>query len=54
MSIGKEVRKERIMNRATGKTVIVPMDHGVTVGPIKGRCGRTRRYGRPGTSPLRS
>lgn len=36
MSIGKEVRKERIMNRATGKTVIVPMDHGVTVGPIKG------------------
>ena len=36
MSIGKEVRKERIMNRGTGKTVIVPMDHGVTVGPIKG------------------
>ena len=36
MSIGKEVRKERIMNRETGKTVIVPMDHGVTVGPIKG------------------
>ena len=36
MGIGKEVRKERIMNRETGKTVIVPMDHGVTVGPIKG------------------
>ena len=36
MGIGKEVRKERIMNRETGKIVIVPMDHGVTVGPIKG------------------
>ena len=36
MGIGKEVRKERIMNRETDKTVIVPMDHGVTVGPIKG------------------
>jgi len=27
---------ERIMNRETGRTVIVPMDHGVTVGPIPG------------------
>lgn len=27
---------ERIINRNTGKTVIVPMDHGVTVGPIDG------------------
>lgn len=35
-NIGKSVRMERIMNRNTGKTVIVPMDHGVTVGPIKG------------------
>ncbi|OQX03365.1 MAG: fructose-bisphosphate aldolase [Desulfobacteraceae bacterium IS3] len=35
-SIGKAVRMERIMNRNTGKTVIVPMDHGVSVGPIKG------------------
>ncbi|MCF8069523.1 MAG: 2-amino-3,7-dideoxy-D-threo-hept-6-ulosonate synthase [Desulfobacterales bacterium] len=35
-SIGKEIRMERIMNRETGKTVIVPMDHGVTVGPIFG------------------
>ncbi len=34
--IGKYIRMERIMNRNTGKTVIVPMDHGVTVGPIKG------------------
>ncbi len=34
--IGKDVRLERIMNRNDKKTVIVPMDHGVTVGPIPG------------------
>lgn len=34
--IGKLIRLERIMNRETGRTVIVPMDHGVTVGPIEG------------------
>jgi len=34
--IGKHIRIERIMNRETGRTVIVPMDHGVTVGPIPG------------------
>ncbi len=34
--IGKTIRMERIMDRAKGTTVIVPMDHGVTVGPIKG------------------
>lgn len=34
--IGKGIRMERIINRNTGRTVIVPMDHGVTVGPIKG------------------
>ena len=34
--IGKQIRMERIMNRDTGRTVIVPMDHGVTVGPIDG------------------
>jgi class I fructose-bisphosphate aldolase/fructose-bisphosphate aldolase/2-amino-3,7-dideoxy-D-threo-hept-6-ulosonate synthase len=33
---GKAIRMERLMNRNTGKTVIVPMDHGVTVGPITG------------------
>jgi len=36
MMLGKAVRLERILNRDTGKTVIVPMDHGVTVGPIEG------------------
>jgi len=34
--IGKMIRLERILNRETGRTVIVPMDHGVTVGPIEG------------------
>jgi class I fructose-bisphosphate aldolase len=34
--VGKYIRMERIMNRDTGRTVIVPMDHGVTVGPIEG------------------
>jgi len=34
--IGKKIRLDRIMNRSTGKTVIIPMDHGLTVGPIKG------------------
>jgi len=27
---------ERIFNRETERTVIIPMDHGVTVGPIRG------------------
>ena len=34
--IGKAIRLERIINRDTGKTVIVPLDHGVSVGPIPG------------------
>jgi fructose-bisphosphate aldolase/2-amino-3,7-dideoxy-D-threo-hept-6-ulosonate synthase len=34
--IGKKIRMERIFDRKTKKTVIVPMDHGVTVGPIPG------------------
>jgi predicted phospho-2-dehydro-3-deoxyheptonate aldolase len=34
--LGKRIRLERIMNRETGRSVIVPMDHGVTVGPIQG------------------
>jgi predicted phospho-2-dehydro-3-deoxyheptonate aldolase len=34
--IGKKIRLERIIDRNSGKTVIIPMDHGVTVGPIEG------------------
>ncbi|MFP4454022.1 MAG: 2-amino-3,7-dideoxy-D-threo-hept-6-ulosonate synthase [Desulfobacterales bacterium] len=34
--IGKHIRMERIMDRNTGRTIIVPLDHGTTVGPIDG------------------
>jgi class I fructose-bisphosphate aldolase len=34
--LGKAVRLERIFDRNTGRTIVVPMDHGVTVGPIFG------------------
>jgi fructose-bisphosphate aldolase/2-amino-3,7-dideoxy-D-threo-hept-6-ulosonate synthase len=34
--IGKKIRMERIIDRKTKRTVIAPMDHGVTIGPIKG------------------
>ena len=34
--IGRNLRMGRIMDRISGKTVIVPMDHGVTLGPVPG------------------
>lgn len=36
MPIGKQIRMERIINRNTGKTIVVPMDHGISMGPIDG------------------
>lgn len=36
MNVGKKIRIKRIINRISGKTVIVPMDHGVSMGPIHG------------------
>ncbi|MCK4797219.1 MAG: 2-amino-3,7-dideoxy-D-threo-hept-6-ulosonate synthase [Spirochaetes bacterium] len=36
INLGKAIRMERIINRNTKKTVIIPMDHGVTAGPING------------------
>lgn len=36
MSAGKSIRIERLFNRNTRKSVMVPMDHGVSVGPIAG------------------
>ena len=36
MHIGKAIRMERLINRATGNCIIVPMDHGVSVGPLEG------------------
>jgi class I fructose-bisphosphate aldolase len=34
--IGKQIRMERIINRDTQKTIIVPMDHGISIGPVQG------------------
>lgn len=34
--IGKAIRLERIISRESGRTVIIPMDHGTTMGPIPG------------------
>jgi len=34
--IGKRIRIDRVINRNTRKTVIIPMDHGITMGPIRG------------------
>lgn len=36
MELGKAIRMERILNRETGRTIVVPLDHGVSVGPIPG------------------
>ena len=33
---GKKIRLERIINRKTKRTVIAPMDHGISDGPIRG------------------
>ncbi|MCK5628108.1 2-amino-3,7-dideoxy-D-threo-hept-6-ulosonate synthase [Candidatus Bathyarchaeota archaeon] len=34
--IGKSIRLDRIMNRNTKRTVIIPLDHGVSIGPVDG------------------
>ena len=33
---GKTIRLRRIFNHPSGNTVIVPMDHGISLGPVKG------------------
>lgn len=33
---GKSIRMKRIFNERTDKSLIIPMDHGVTMGPLKG------------------
>lgn len=47
MESGKTRRLRRIF-RADGKTVIIPMDHGVSVGPIEGLADMTRTIGQVG------
>ena len=36
IDVGKEVRYNRIVNPETGKMVIIPLDHGIILGPIAG------------------
>ncbi len=36
IQIGKSIRLERIFNRQTRRAIVVPLDHGVSVGPIYG------------------
>ncbi len=36
MYFGKQIRLERIINRNNGRTIIVPMDHGVSMGAVAG------------------
>lgn len=36
MQAGKDLRLERIFNAQSGKTILVPMDHGISLGPISG------------------
>ena len=43
--IGKRIRMERIMDGDSGKTVIIPMDHGVTLGPVNGLVRLERQFG---------
>jgi fructose-bisphosphate aldolase/2-amino-3,7-dideoxy-D-threo-hept-6-ulosonate synthase len=33
---GKSIRMERIIDRNTGRAVVVPVDHGISMGPIEG------------------
>jgi fructose-bisphosphate aldolase/2-amino-3,7-dideoxy-D-threo-hept-6-ulosonate synthase len=42
MNTGKTIRMGRILNRQTGRTVMVPMDHGITIGPVTGLTNITR------------
>jgi DhnA family fructose-bisphosphate aldolase class Ia len=34
--VGKTIRLRRIFDHESGKTVIVPMDHGISMGPVRG------------------
>ncbi len=40
--VGKEIRIERIIDRNTGRSVIIPMDHGFSMGQIDGLLDMTK------------
>ena len=35
-NLGKSIRIERLFDRKSKRTIIIPMDHGLTLGTIKG------------------
>ena len=35
-NIGKKIRLDRILDKKTKRTIIIPMDHGITLGPLQG------------------
>lgn len=39
MTIGKRIRMERIKDRKSGNSLIIPLDHGISEGPINGIVG---------------
>ena len=48
VDVGKKVRYDRIVNPRTGRTVMIPLDHGIILGPLAGiedpgdiRCGKS-------------
>ena len=36
VDVGKKVRYDRIVNPRTGRTVMIPLDHGIILGPLAG------------------
>ncbi|OKY77344.1 MAG: 2-amino-37-dideoxy-D-threo-hept-6-ulosonic acid synthase DhnA-aldolase family [Candidatus Methanohalarchaeum thermophilum] len=36
MEVGKQIRMERIIDRNSKRALIVPMDHGISIGPVEG------------------
>ncbi len=36
MTIGKGIRIERIKDRKSGNSLIIPLDHGISIGPVRG------------------
>jgi len=36
LKLGKNIRMERILDRKSRRSIIIPMDHGMTIGTIKG------------------
>ena len=36
LNVGKQIRYNRIVNPETGKTLMVPLDHGIILGPLAG------------------